>query len=59
MTDSEQINAFDKDVRALIGRYTSEFNLSFAAAIGVLHLAADRLSATVRELEDDDDEGED
>ncbi len=39
MTDGEQIDAFAGDLARLIDRYRSEFNLTVAAAIGVLELA--------------------
>lgn len=38
MTDSEQINAFQQDLEKLITRYTREFNLSLASAVGVLEI---------------------
>lgn len=38
MSRQEQINAFARDVNALIDRYAAEFNLTVADAVGVLEL---------------------
>lgn len=39
MDQNEQIAAFEADLKALIYRYRSEFELTVAAAIGTLELA--------------------
>lgn len=39
MSHQEQINAFSKDIEAVIERYRREFELTVAAAVGVLELA--------------------
>ncbi len=46
MSDKEQINAFSKDLWALIDRYRAEFNLSVGGAVGTLQIAAVQLSLT-------------
>lgn len=38
MTESDQIDAFDNELSALIGRFINEFDLTTAAAIGVLEI---------------------
>jgi hypothetical protein len=39
MDHRDQITAFENDLKALIYRYRSEFELTVAAAIGTLELA--------------------
>ena len=38
MTQTEQINAFQADLQKLITRYTAEYDLSLASAVGVLEI---------------------
>ena len=40
MTEKEQIAAFAADVTAVVNRYRSEFQITIASAIGVLHVVA-------------------
>lgn len=56
MTESERIRAFSDRITEAIEYFRSEFDLTYAAAIGVLELAKGRLMAEVMGLEDTDDE---
>lgn len=38
MTDSEQVKAFVDDLTALVKRYSEEFNLTTAAAVGAMEI---------------------
>jgi hypothetical protein len=38
MSEGEQIEAFVKDIEAVIDRYRAEFNLRLASAVGVLEI---------------------
>lgn len=38
MTNEEQIDAFARELESLISRYRSEFDLTYAATVGVLTL---------------------
>jgi len=38
MSDNQQIDAFYNDLTALVSRYCAEFDLTTAAAIGVLEI---------------------
>ena len=40
MTEQQQIEAFADDLDRLVDRYCDEFDLSYAAAVGVLHFKA-------------------
>jgi hypothetical protein len=54
MTESEQISAFESDLERLIQRYRDEFELSNAAAIGVLELQKYKLCRNcIQEAEED------
>lgn len=53
MNDREQIDAFMADLTALVSRYCAEFELTTAAAIGVLEIKKHELIATA--LEDGED----
>lgn len=55
MSEKEQIEAFEADLRKLIERYIAEFNLTTASAIGVLAIKQHELiqSALYREDEDE------
>lgn len=57
MTDREQIEAFGRDLDALVERYRAEFELTYAAVIGLLYVKATQL--TIEASSDDDDEEED
>jgi len=54
MTQQEQINCFAKELTKLIDRYADEFDLSYAAVVGVLKIKADGLSAQARRTEEKD-----
>lgn len=45
MTDPEQIDAFARDLDALVSRYCAEFQLTVAGAIGVLEIKKHELIA--------------
>ena len=53
MTDKEQINAFACDLDALVTHYIQEFELTTAAAIGVLEIKKHALIAHA--ISDDDE----
>jgi hypothetical protein len=38
MSPEDEIEAFEKDLNALVDRYRAEFNLTLAAAIGCLEI---------------------
>jgi len=46
MNQSEQISAFSNDLEALIERYGSEFDLTYASVLGVIELAKSRIIET-------------
>jgi len=52
MNDREQIDAFANDLDALVSRYCSEFELTTAAAIGVLEIKKHALISEALEEED-------
>lgn len=54
MNDREQIDAFAKDLDALVSRYCAEFELTTAACIGALEIKKHELIAHA--ISDDDDE---
>ena len=43
MTEQETINAFSNEIEKVINRFAHEFDIPYASAIGVLHIAAQRL----------------
>lgn len=53
MNDREQIDAFARDLDSLVSRYCAEFELTTAAAIGVLEIKKHELIA--HSLLDDDE----
>lgn len=54
MNEREQIDAFYKDLTALVQRYVDEFDLSAAAALGALHLKMHEISrAAIENAEDE------
>ena len=54
MDQPAQINALQSDLNRVIDRYRSEFDLTVAAAIGVLEFIKLDLYQEVREARDDD-----
>lgn len=56
MTEKEQIEAFADDLDRLVDRYCDEFDLSYAAAVGVLHFKAHLLMDSWDESPDEDRE---
>ena len=40
MSEGEQIQAFANDLDRLVDRYRDEFELTFAAVVGTLHMKA-------------------
>ena len=58
MTEGEQTKAFANAIKAVINRFRSEFDLSYAATIGVLQLAVHLVCAETQELSDDEEEDE-
>ncbi len=53
MSDAEQIEAFERALDALVTKFIAEYDLTTAAAIGVLQLKAHRIMAHA--CEDDDE----
>ena len=51
MTEHEQIDAFSDDIERVIQRYRNEFQISYAAVIGILFIKAHDLAQET--LEDD------
>ena len=57
MSDAEQISAFAAELDALVERYREEFDLTYAAVVGALHMKAFEICREAEEpLEDDDDD---
>lgn len=57
MSDAEQISAFATELDALVERYREEFDLTYAAVVGALHMKAFEICREAEEtLEDDDDD---
>ncbi len=54
MSDKEQIDAFAADLEALVSRYRAEFNLTLAAAVGVLEIQKHALITDALREDDDD-----
>lgn len=52
MSDQETIDAFANEIEKVITRFAHEFDLPYASAIGVLTLAAQRLSREVIQTEE-------
>lgn len=50
----EQITAFSDEIDKVIARFRSEFDLSYAAAIGVLEFAKQKLLNEALGIEDDE-----
>lgn len=56
MDHRDQISAFATDLDRLIDRYMDEFDLTYAALIGVLTLKQQQLCTACNRSDDDDDE---
>lgn len=56
MTDREQTQALTGELDAIIRRYAAEFNVSTAAAIGVLEILKYGLLKTAFENAEDDED---
>ncbi len=55
MDHKEQTDAFASELDALVARFCEEFDLTYAMAVGVLHLKAHLLCAEAAKLENEDD----
>ena len=53
MTEKEQINALSSDLGVVIDRYRSEFDITYAGAIGALSILSHIL---LKEATEEDDE---
>ena len=53
MTDQEQTEAFADDLDKLVQRYTGEFDLSYAQAVGVLQMKSWLLMQEASERSDE------
>lgn len=53
MTPNQQITAFSDDLDNLVDRYRREFDLSYAAVVGVFFMKAHLLCAEAVEEDDD------
>lgn len=49
MTDKEQIEAFEEDLDKLLDRYANEFDLTYAAVVGLLFMKATELAQEAHE----------
>ena len=58
MKQEDQQDAFYIELENLIDRYRSEFNMTYASFIGVLHMAVWELSNECLNVEDEDSEKE-
>jgi hypothetical protein len=57
MSESEQITALGADLDALIERYREEFDLTYAAVVGCLHIKAHLLCMeAIEDVTEDDPE---
>lgn len=54
MNEHEQVRAFGNDLDALVDRHRREFDLSYAAAVGVLHMKAHLLCSEAEERGDEE-----
>lgn len=54
MNDREQIEAFSADLTALVARYVAEFELTTAAAVGVLEIKKHELISHALGAADDE-----
>lgn len=56
MDDKEQVTAFAGDVDRLVDRYRSEFDMTYAAVVGVLFMKAQLLCFEASDRADEDHE---
>jgi hypothetical protein len=54
MDDKEQTKAFAGDLDALVERYRSEFDLTYAVVIGVLYLKAHMMAEEASETTEEE-----
>lgn len=54
MTDKEQTQAFADDLDRLVERYRSEFELTYAAVVGALHMKAHLMCAEAKDKAEED-----
>ncbi len=54
MTERQQIVAFESELDALICRYRSDFTMTYASMIGVLHIQAHVLAQDASDESDGD-----
>jgi hypothetical protein len=54
MTESQQIEAFANELDRLVERFESEYDMTYAAVVGVLHLKMHLLCQAWNEDHDDD-----
>ena len=54
MTEKEQIDHFAKDLNRLVDRYRSEYELSYASVVGVLHMKIFSMCDEARESGDEE-----
>ncbi len=55
MDDKQQIFAFADDIDRLVERYRSEFDMTYAAVVGVLFMKAQLLCGEAGERDDDEE----
>ena len=53
MTDKEQITHFANDIDNLVDRYRSEYDMTYAAIVGVLQMKSHLLIVEASERDDD------
>lgn len=56
MSDNLQIDAFAKELNSLVDRFRNEYDLTYAAVIGVLTMKAFDLNSEARESSHDDED---
>lgn len=54
MDDKQQIFAFADDLDRLVDRYRSEFDLTYAAVVGILFMKAQLLCGEAGDRDDDE-----
>ncbi len=55
MDDKQQIFAFADDIDRLVERYRSEFDMTYAAVVGVLFMKSQLLCGEAGEKDDDEE----
>ena len=53
MTEGQQINHFANDLDNLVERYAKEYDLTYAAMVGVLQMKSHLLCSEAQERKDD------